>query len=299
MKYSRILSMLEENGIEKKCDYDLGRASTFAIGGTCDIAIFPKNAEEIALCVCLLDSEGIDFHVAGRCSNTLFCDKAINKAIIFTSGASKIDIKENIIIAEAGASLMKLSAVACENGLGGLEFACGIPGCVGGAMYMNAGAHGGAMSDVVFKSRAYDRKSGSIITLEEHDFGYRKSVYMSDPLLICLEVVFELIPEQTQLLRERVKANMTARRQSQPLEYNSAGSYFKRPEGSFAGKLIDECGLKGARVGGAEVSEKHAGFIINRGGATFDDVLALEAQIVQTVFEKTGIKLEREVEIVR
>lgn len=299
MPYSNLLRLLEKNGIEYKTEYNLKNSSTFRIGGVCDVALFPKSADELGMCIALLDAENCPFCVVGRGSNTLFSDGEIHKAIVFTSALCDIDVRDERIIADAGVGLMSLSALACEKGLSGLEFACGIPGSVGGAMYMNAGAHGGTMADVVVKSRAYDRMSGSIITVENHDFAYRKSVYMQNPRIVCLSAVLELKKGSSDEIKAKMKQLLQARRQSQPLEYPSAGSYFKRPEGDFAGRLIEVCGLKGATVGGATVSEKHAGFIINSDNATFEDVMELEKRVIDTVLEKTGIKLEREVEIVR
>ena len=164
---------------------------------------------------------------------------------------------------------------------------------------MNAGAYGGCMADVITLTRAYDRRSGSVMTLAEHRFGYRESIYKSDPSLICLEAKLSLSEDNAETVKERMRALLESRREKQPLEYPSAGSYFKRPQGDFAGRLIEVCGLKGMQIGGARVSEKHAGFIVNVGNATFDDVMRLEELVRATVLRETGVELEREVEIVR
>ena len=163
---------------------------------------------------------------------------------------------------------------------------------------MNAGAYGESMESVVKKSRAYDRKSGSVVTLENHEFGYRDSIYKKDKSLICLEALMELDVGDSEEIREKMRELIEKRKQKQPLQYPSAGSYFKRPEGDFAGRLIEACGLKGARVGGAMVSEKHAGFIINADNATFQDVMRLEELVVETVMKHTGVELKREVEVI-
>ena len=154
------------------------------------------------------------------------------------------------------------------------------------------------MADVVVSSRAYDRSSNRVITVADHAFGYRKSVYMQNKDLVCLDVTICLLDGDSEAIKQRMKELLAQRREKQPLEFASAGSYFKRPEGDFAGRLIEVCGLKGFTVGGAQVSKKHAGFVINRGGATFEDVISLEAEVVKRVYEQTGVTLHREVEII-
>jgi UDP-N-acetylmuramate dehydrogenase len=190
-----------------------------------------------------------------------------------------------------------LSERAAKHSLSGFEFACGIPGTLGGAVFMNAGAHGGAISDVLVSSRAYDVNTHSIVTLDrdEHEFAYRHSTYMENQNLICLSVSFALTPDNEERIRAKMQENMKKRRDTQPLDHPSAGSFFKRPEGHFAAKLIDDCGLKGLRVGGACVSEKHAGFIVNLGGATASDILTLSDMVSAKVKADTGVTLEREV----
>ena len=299
MIFSVLQKELEKNGIEYKNDFDLKTSSSFRIGGICRIAVFPKSTQQFATAVSLFDMAAEDFCILGRGSNTLLFDGYINKGIIFTTNVNKVKISNTSVIAEAGAALMPLCSQSANEGLSGLEFACGIPGSVGGAVYMNAGAHGGSMSDVVISTRAYDRAQKSIITLTEHEFDYRKSVYSDNSSLICLEAIFYLRCDEPSEIRKRMKELLDSRRQKQPIEYPSAGSYFKRPNGDFAGRLIEITGLKGVAIGGAEVSEKHAGFIINTGNATFEDVIRLEELIKKRVFEQTGVVLEREVEIIR
>ena len=294
-----LLDRLQKNGIAYKTDYDLKSSSTFRIGGSCALALFPKNAEQLALAVDILDRDGVALCVIGKGSNTLFADGRINKAIVFTSLADKVSVSNEIITAEAGTGLISLARQAAREGLSGLEFASGIPGSVGGALYMNAGAYGSCMADVTVKSRAFDRRYGSIVTLEEHGFAYRDSIYKREPALVCLEVVLCLSRGVSEQIHEKMRELAEQRRAKQPLEYPSSGSYFKRPEGDFAGRLIEACGLKGMSIGGAEVSEKHAGFIINRGNASFDDVMRLEELVKGRVFKEYGIDLEREVEIVK
>ncbi len=293
-----LLAELKKYKIEYKENFNLKERTTFRIGGTCELALFPKSAEEIAICVSVLDNAEQKLCVIGNASNTLFADKELELCVVFTAGAKRSKIEGARIFAEAGVALPQLSGAACNAGLTGLEFACGIPASIGGAVFMNAGAYGGAMENVVVRSRAYDRKSGSVVTLENHEFGYRNSIYKKDKSLICLEVLMELEAGDSDIIREKMRELLENRRQKQPLQYPSAGSYFKRPQGDFAGRLIELCGLKGARVGGAAVSEKHAGFIINADNATFQDVMRLEELVVKAVMKHTGVELKREVEVI-
>lgn len=279
--------------------YCLKGACTFRIGGVTPLAVFPKSEEQLMQSVCLLDRHGVECHVVGRGSNTLFSDGELKCAIIFTRDVDAVRINGTTVDCGAGVGLMTLASLMCRSALTGLEFACGIPGSVGGALFMNAGAHGGAMENVVSQSRAYNRKSGEIEIVTDHSFGYRKSIYMIRPELVCLGATLKLEGGCEDDIRARMRSLLETRREKQPLEFPSAGSYFKRPEGDFAGRLIEVCGLKGARVGDAQVSEKHAGFIINRGNADFNDVMELETLVRHTVLERTGVLLQREVEIVK
>ena len=289
---------LDLNGIVYKKQYELKGASTFRVGGCCSIALFPKSADELAKCVSLADISDMPMKVMGRGSNTLFGDGDIDLCLIFTSNVGAVAINGRNIRCEAGAPLMSLSSAAARAGLAGLEFACGIPGSVGGAVYMNAGAHGGCMADVVCETVAYDRRKGYTVSICEHGFGYRESVYKKRDELICLEATLDMSDGDSSAIQEKMRELLRTRREKQPLEYPSAGSYFKRPEGDFAGRLIEVCGLKGMTVGGAQVSVKHAGFIINRGGATFEDIMRLEELVKSKVYAETGVMLEREVEII-
>ena len=293
-----LLERLKEYGIEYKEQYSLKESCTFRVGGCCSLAVFPKSEDEIALAVDISDRAGVDFCVVGKGSNTLFSDGKIDKILIFTGGCDDVRFDGNTVLAFAGAGLIALSSAVAEKGLSGLEFASGIPGSVGGAVFMNAGAYGSCMADVTAKSRAFDRRIGTVVTLEQHGFGYRDSIYKRERSLICLSVALSLIDGDTTEIRQRMRELSAERRKKQPLEYPSAGSYFKRPQGDFAGRLIEECGLKGMRIGGAEVSVKHAGFIVNRGNATFSDILALEERVKETVYRQCGVELEREVEII-
>ena len=201
---------------------------------------------------------------------------------------------------EAGASLAKAADFACRQGLAGLEFAHGIPGTVGGAVCMNAGAYGGEMAQVVQEASILFPEEGiRHLTGGELGFRYRHSLLTDRPDAVVLSAVFRLVPGDPDVIRGNIQDLLARRRASQPLEYPSAGSTFKRPEGYYAGTLIDQCGLKGLTVGGAQVSEKHAGFIINRGGATSADVMELIRRVQRAVLEETGVRLEPEVKIIQ
>lgn len=272
--------------------------TSFKIGGPVDIMILPSNEEEIKNAVKICREEKLDFMVMGNGSNMLVKDGGIRGVIIkLNENFKKIEVREDRIYAQAGALLNGISRVALENSLSGFEFATGIPGALGGAMTMNAGAYGGEMKDVVETVRALD-KNGEIrdYTNEEMNFRYRGS-RMGDEGLIVLSIVFKLIPAK----REEIKAtidDLTQRRTSkQPLEYPSGGSTFKRPEGYFAGKLIDDSGLRGLRYGGAQVSKKHCGFVINADNATCKDVLTLIDVIKKTVKDNYDVELEREIKL--
>ena len=292
-----VLSRLAEQGIPCRTEQSLRELCTFRIGGVAELVIRPETTDQLVAAVRLLRNAEIRFAVVGRGSNLLFGDGLLQTALILTGGLCGLTVTEQTVFAEAGVSLANLAVAAAQAGLSGLEFAAGIPGSVGGAMFMNAGAYGRAMSDVTVCSRALDTETGELLTipLAEHGFGYRASIYQKEPHLICLGAELLLTEGNTAEIRAQMRHLARQRREKQPLEYPSAGSYFKRPEGQFAGKLIEDCGLKGVSVGGAAVSEKHAGFIINTGDATAADVLALEAQVHRAVEERFGVVLEREV----
>ena len=293
------VTFLLDRGIGHKEQYITAPHTSFRIGGVADLAIFPRKREELIETIAFLRAQKMPFEVIGNASNVLFAFDRFEGALVFTEHMDRVEQRDHELICDCGVSLTALSAHAAELGLSGLEFAYGIPGTVGGAVFMNAGAYGSCVSEVLTKSLAYDCVSGRATALHEHEFGYRSSLYMKQPSLICLEATFSLTPDDREQIRARMRTNMESRREKQPLSFPSAGSYFKRPEGHFAGKLIEDAGLKGARVGGAQISEKHAGFLINCGGATASDVLALEEMVRQTVWERFGVRLEREVRVIR
>lgn len=293
--------MLLKTGAEIGRDVPLADISSFRIGGKADLLICPQTAESLVSVIRALRGLGISFEVLGNTSNVLFEDEGYRGAILLTKRMSEMSIEGERIRCGAGAMLPLLARRAADASLSGLEFACGIPATLGGAVAMNAGAHGGEMSDLLVFCSVYDMEKDEVTTLsaEECRLGYRHSIFSENGALICLGAELELARGNASEIKEKMKEYSEKRRFSQPLDKPSAGSFFKRPEGYFAAKLIDECGLKGYRVGGACVSEKHAGFIVNLGGATSADVLAVADKVAQTVLEATGIKLEREVRVIR
>lgn len=255
--------------------------TTFRIGGPADAYIEPATEEAFCRVMAEAARRNIRTIVIGRGSNLLFDDAGFRGAVISTTQLRSIRIEENTLHAGAGASLNACANAACEAGLTGMEFAFGIPGSVGGAVFMNAGAYGGEICQLLTASTYYDGNDGTVKTLsaEDHNFGYRHSAYRDHTERIVLSALFALQPGDKTAIRATMDDLMGRRVSKQPLEYPSAGSAFKRCEGRFTAQMIDEAGLKGFSIGGAQVSEKHAGFIINRGGATSADVRALIAHI--------------------
>ncbi|SEH32345.1 UDP-N-acetylmuramate dehydrogenase [Selenomonas sp. KH1T6] len=277
----------------------MSRQTTFEIGGPADCLIFPQTIEEVCRVVALVREYDLPLTVLGNGSNLLVRDGGIRGVVLkFNGPMSEMHLEGNHIIAGAGAHLKDVSEFAAASGLTGLEYACGIPGSIGGAIFMNAGAYGGETKDVAYSVKAV-AKDGTMKTYskEELDLGYRHSVFQENGELIC-EVELALESGDEGEIRQ-VMADYTQRREAkQPLEMPSAGSTFKRPEGYFAGTLIDQTGLKGLQVGGAQVSTKHAGFVVNAGGATAADVQNLIKEVQRLVFEKHGVKLYPEVRMI-
>lgn len=280
-------------------DEPMDRHTTFRVGGPCDAMVTAHSAEDCELIVRFCSAEDVPLFVLGRGSNVIVRDGGIRGVVLLIGEKmQKITVDGNRIIAEAGATLKTLCAKAIEAGLAGLEFASGIPGTVGGGVRMNAGAYGGEMAQCVAAAEALD-ESGNLIRVEKDalEFGYRKSVFSRKGLLI-LRAEFALVPGDREASLALV-ADLNRRRKSkQPLQWPSAGSVFKRPEGNFAGQLIEEADLKGVSIGGAQVSPMHANFIINAGGATAKDILALIDHVREQVQRNSGILLEPEVLVV-
>ena len=279
-------------------DQPMDRYTSFRIGGPADILFLPETAEEIIMAQALANEDGVPVTIVGCGSNLLVSDEGIRGLVILLGKPfSHIEVQGNVIHAQAGARMSALANAALSNGLAGLEFASGIPGSVGGGVYMNAGAYGGQLSDVIVEVEMI--RDGMVVRVPaaEMDFGYRHSAAMDEGGLI-VGATFELRSGDPADIRALMDDLNGRRRDKQPLEYPSAGSVFKRPEGYFAGALIEQAGLKGCRIGGAEVSEKHAGFIVNRGGATAKDVCDLVAHVQHTVQEKFGVWMETEIRFI-
>ena len=294
--------ILQDGGIRTETEYRLCEHSTFRIGGPAKLALFPKDREEMIFSLRTLAAYGARYTVIGNASNVVFDDRGYDGAILFTEEYDDIeyDFRKNHLIACSGASTASVANQAMNLSRGGVEFMQGIPGTVGGAVYMNAGAYDGCMADVCEWSEYYDTNTGKIGVFEgdAQEFGIRSSIYQKHPEYIILSATFVRPRKEMRQILMRMQTFAKRRRESQPLNLPSAGSVFKRPIGYFAGKLIDECGMKGVRIGGAQVSEKHAGFIVNRGGATSNDVKELVELIRETVFQRTGVMLECEIQFI-
>lgn len=277
----------------------LSRHCSFRIGGPAALMALPASAEELTALCHLLRQKGEKPFLLGNGTNVLFPDDELQRVVIkLGQNMSALSLAGNTISAQAGATLARVASAALTAGLTGLEFAHGIPGSVGGGVVMNAGAYGGELKDCVSATEYLDEEL-TIRTLrgEEHDFSYRHSA-LSDHDWIVLRSDFTLTPGEPAAISARMQELAAKRRESQPLDIPSAGSTFKRPLGGYAAALIDQAGLKGFSVGGAQVSPKHAGFVVNAGGATCEDVLRLMEHIQETVYARNGIRLEPEVRII-
>lgn len=268
------------------------------VGGPCDVLFFPKTTAELIQIKKFATANSVPLTVLGNASNLIVRDGGIRGFVVLLEELNQVIISEESITALAGAKLVEVSEVARDAGLTGLEFAAGIPGSIGGAVYMNAGAYGGEISNV-FESCEIVDKNGEILILnqEEMQFGYRKSVIQNSGN-ICLKATFKLKSGDKQAISEEMMRLNTERQLKQPLEYPSCGSVFKRPEGYFTGKLIQDAGLQGKTIGGAQISQKHAGFIVNIGNATAKDYEDLIAFIIATIQEKFDVTLQPEVRII-
>ena len=291
---------LKAAGIPYREQEPLTAHTTFKIGGPAAVFVQPTREEELCRAIALCKAQGVPFYLLGNGSNILFGDKGWSGAVICLAGMKgEVRQEGNVLSAPAGMPLNMLCMAALRASLTGLEFAYGIPGTVGGAVYMNAGAYGGELKQVLSRVTFLDKDLRlETLPVEELALGYRTSRFETDGGSI-LEAVFQLQPGAPQAIEARMQELMARRREKQPLELPSAGSTFKRPEGAFAGQLIEQCGLRGFAVGGAAVSTKHCGFVVNTGGATCADVIRLTDEIQKIVEEKTGYRLSREIRVVR
>lgn len=297
MNTEQLLNLARELECRVTYNEPLSAHTTFKVGGNCTAMVDVSSEENLAKLAAAADQLGVRTLVLGKGSNVLCDDKGFN-GVVFLMGSSIDSIymkDETTICAEAGCSLVKLCRFALEHSLSGLEFAYGIPGTVGGAIFMNAGAYGGEIKDVIKSCTAVNKKGEiHIIEQDKLDLSYRHSCFADNGEMITAGE-FQLTPGNYDEIQDKMVELMGRRREKQPLEYPSAGSTFKRPEGQFAGKLIQDSGLRGYTVGGAQISEKHCGFVINKGGATCGDILTLIRNVQKIVQEKTGFMLECEV----
>ena len=296
---NQLIKELENRKIEFVENEPMSKHTTFKIGGNARLVVMPESEEEIAFIVKKCNELGVRYLTVGNGSNLLVSDKGIDACVILLGkgfdGIRLID--DTTVFAEAGAMLIKVCTFALENGLSGLEFAYGIPGSCGGAAFMNAGAYGGEMKDVLYRCD-HITISGEKGCLEGDDLklSYRHSAYYDNGCIVT-GLYLKLKKGDREEIKAKMQDLMSRRHEKQPLEFPSAGSTFKRPEGYFAGALIEECGLKGMSVGGAQVSTKHAGVVINKGGATCSDVLELCKKVSQTVEREKGVRLEMEIRV--
>ncbi len=294
--------MLKEFFIDNEIQFQekesMKKHTTFKVGGETDFIIYPDNIEKVKMAIKFFNENDINYYYLGKGSNVIFKDEGYKGVIIKSSLLNKVLINEDTAEVECGYVLTSFAKFLKENSLSGLEFCYGIPGNIGGSVYMNAGAYGGEISDCLVKIDCID-ENGEEITILKQDakFSYRHSIFQERKLFIT-KAYFKLNKADSNKMLDFMKDIMNKRADKQPLELPSAGSSFKRPQGYFAAALIDECGLKGMRVGGAMVSEKHAGFIVNVGNATCNDIVSLAEKVEKIVFEKTNVKIEKEMIIV-
>ncbi|MBP3663810.1 MAG: UDP-N-acetylmuramate dehydrogenase [Tyzzerella sp.] len=292
--YNRMMDIIDEKRIYT--DEPMKKHTTFRVGGNADFFVVPKTIDEVKRVVMLCMEQDMPYYVLGNGSNLLVGDKGYRGVVIqIYKEMNNIIVEGHKMRVQAGALLSKIGCVALEAGLTGFEFAAGIPGTVGGAVVMNAGAYGGEMKDVLEEVTVLT-KEGEVLTLskEELDMGYRTSVVAKREYIV-LEAIVVLELGDRDAIKARMDELKVQRTTKQPLEFPSAGSTFKRPEGYFAGKLIQDAGLRGFQVGGAQVSEKHCGFVINNGNATAADIVELMNQVSERVKDKFGVELEPEV----
>lgn len=293
----KLSALCREYGCEIKIDEPLKNHTTFRIGGNCRAMVYVNSAESLQAFLSFLKTENIRYFVLARGSNIIAADEGFD-GVILKIGRDFSEIRllnETDIFCTAGASLMDVCLFALEKSLEGIEFAYGIPGTCGGALFMNAGAYGGEVKDII-KSAHYIDSTGKICEIqpEEMSLSYRHSLFAEHTDYVITDMIFSLKKGSPAEIKAKMDDLMERRRTKQPLEFPSAGSTFKRPEGSYASLLIEQCGLKGLSVGGAQVSTKHSGFVVNTGSATCGDVLELTEKVSRIVKEKTGFELELE-----
>lgn len=291
---------LEKLNLEKiEKDISLSTLTTYKTGGIAKLVVYPNNINNLKQMLKLIHKYNIKYFILGKGSNTLFSDKEFNGVIIKLDKLNNFKIKQTEIYVESGMILSKLVQASVKNELTGLEFAIGIPGTIGGAIYMNAGAYGNNMSNIVKSVIVLNEKFQiKEIPLEKLKFDYRYSIFQANKNLICVAANIKLEHGNHDEIASKIKENLLKRKNSQPLEYPSAGSVFRNPEGNNAGKIIEELGLKGKNIGGAEISTKHANFIINKNNASSSDILNLIKLVQKEVKDKYKIDLKLEQQLV-
>jgi UDP-N-acetylmuramate dehydrogenase len=295
MKEELLTALRAMEGLERLESEPMSRHTSFRIGGPAAVLVCPESGEQLQTILRLCHDMEETPVILGNGSNVLAPDEGLDRVVICLKNFRQMETNGTVITVGSGVTMAKLASEALSHSLTGVEFAHGIPGTIGGGVVMNAGAYGGELKDVVTEVECYDFQGNrQIIAGAQLDFGYRHSCFDEGGYVITA-VTLQLQPGDSEAIRGRMEELSAKRKNSQPLEYPSAGSTFKRPAGYFAAALIQECGLKGLTVGGAQVSEKHSGFVINRGGATCADVLALTEEIRRRVREQTGVELELEV----
>ena len=299
-KYNKFVGLFNEfydiNDI--KIDEKLSEYVNFKVGGPADILLIPNSKEQVIKSIKICKENNIPFYLIGNGSNILVRDGGFRGVVLSLKNVKNIYVDGEKIEAECGVMLKEVSDKAIENSLTGFEFACGIPGTIGGAVFMNAGAYDGEISKVIESAEVIDENCNIIrLSREELDFGYRSSLVMKKGYTV-LSAVFKLEKGQVKTIKELIEDLTNKRESKQPLEYPSAGSTFKRPTGYFAGKLIQDAGLKGYSIGGAAVSEKHSGFVINKGNATAKDITDWIKHIQDEVKKQFGVDLHPEVRII-
>ena len=295
MGKAEFIENIRNQGVKFLINEPMSRHTTFKIGGPADIFISVQNTDELTFCITAAKAQNVPYFICGKGSDLLVSDGGVEGAVISLTEMRDVNIDGTAVTVEAGQSVQALCIALQKAGLSGFEFAYGIPGTVGGAVYMNAGAYGGETADRIISVKYLDTSGGiKEITKENANFSYRNSVFQQNGGII-LSAKFEFCRGDSAEILQKMNDYLARRKAKQPLEFPSAGSVFRRPEGNFAGTLIEKSGLKGARSGGAVVSDKHAGFIVNIGGATCKDVKNLIEKIREKVFADSGVKLQPEV----
>lgn len=296
MDLKQFVNLCEQINVDYKINGKTAAINSFKVGNSARIIVFPDNIDKLTRILGFVIKNNCKYVVIGNGTNIYFCDN-YDGVVIVTKQINSITIADNIITAACGADITACAAMALKSSLEGFEFAYGIPGTVGGAVYINASAFGSSVSNIVLESLVYDLKTGNIKTLsrEQHKFKIKESVFSKEKGYIVLYTKFLLKNGNNQNIREKMEKYLHRRKETQPLNFPSAGSVFIKPEGAFASQLIDEAGLKGYRVGGAEVSQKHAGFIVNVAGATSNDINCLIEHIKTIIKSKYNIELMEEI----